>query len=74
MTITPTINWTPKRIKALRSRTRNTQATLAELIGVRRVTIANWETDFKKPSAKHQATLDGIAASAGLTSRSLDRG
>ena len=68
------IDWTPKRIKALRKRTRHTQGTLAEAIGVRRVTIANWETDFKKPSTKHQAILDGIAASAGLTSRSLDRG
>lgn len=74
MTNIATINWTPKRIKNLRGRTRHTQATLAELIGVRRVSIANWETDFKKPSAKHQASLDRVAASAGLTSRSLDRG
>jgi DNA-binding transcriptional regulator YiaG len=74
MTVTTPIEWTPKRIKALRKRTRHTQQTLADLIDVRRVTIANWETDFKKPSAKHQAVLDGIASSAGLTSRSLDRG
>jgi len=74
LTNTTTIDWTPKRIKSLRRRTRHTQQTLADLIEVRRVTIANWETDFKKPSAKHQATLDEIANSAGLSSRSLDRG
>lgn len=67
------ITWNGRRIKALRAITRNSQDTFAPLAGVSRVTISNWESELKQPSAKHQSTLDQIAANAGVTQRQLDR-
>jgi DNA-binding transcriptional regulator YiaG len=67
------IIWTAKRIKKLRFITRNSQATFSGIVGVSRVTISNWESEFKTPSARHQATLDNIAKEYGVTQRQLDR-
>jgi DNA-binding transcriptional regulator YiaG len=67
------IIWTAKRIKNLRAITRHSQATFSEAAGVSRVTISNWESKFKAPSAKHQRSLDEIAEKAGVTQRQLDR-
>jgi len=69
---TASFEWTPKRIKALRSKVRMTQAAFAKQIGVSRLTIANWETEFKSPSLNHQAHLDKIAGDNGITRSMLD--
>ena len=68
-----TINWTATRIRRLRVRLRETQTSFAERVGVVRSAVSAWEAGTKTPSFTHQATLDELASSAGLTSRSLDR-
>lgn len=67
------ITWTAKRIKKMREITRHSQDTFSKVAGVSRVSISNWESEFKAPSAKHQRSLDEIAENAGVTQRQLDR-
>ena len=67
------ITWTAKRIKKMREITRRPQETFAGLAGVSRVTVSNWESEFKSPSLRHQAKLDELATEFGITQRQLDR-
>ena len=67
------ITWNGQRIKNLRTLTRHSQETFSKTVGVSRVTISNWESHLKTPSAKHQSQLDKIAADANITQRQLDK-
>ena len=66
------IQWTKKRIKALRLILRTTQDQFAEAMDVTRLTISNWETGAKIPSINHQRDLDSVAAKQNIDNDDLN--
>ena len=70
---TKTFMWTAKKIRNLRIAVRETQVGFAGRVGVNRSALSAWEAGKKNPSITNQATLDEIASSAGVTTRTLSR-
>jgi DNA-binding XRE family transcriptional regulator len=70
---TKTFMWTARTIRNLRLAVRETQVRFAGRVGVNRSALSAWEAGKKNPSITHQATLDEIANSAGVTTRTLSR-
>jgi len=53
--------FTPRQIKALRAKSRLSQPLFADLLGVGKTTVAQWEQGLKQPSGPALRLLDIIA-------------
>lgn len=55
------MNWTPEKVKALRTKTGLSQKAMAERLGVSLFTVCRWERGHHPPTGLYRKALDDLA-------------